>query len=259
MSHDPTPFLNLLSIVAKLRNPDGGCPWDLEQTHQTLTPYVIEEAYEVVEAIQNSMGELPGELGDLLLQVVLHCQIASEEKRFDIGTVCTLISEKLVRRHPHVFGDTAVDGTKQVLENWEKIKQKELSAGKSILDGVPRGMPALLRSQRIGEKAARVGFDWGTTEEVCDKILEEVREFTEARSKNLSKELIEDEFGDILFSLAQLARKMDLTAEDMLQRATDKFSRRFKEVEKRAGKPLSEFTMEALDAIWDEVKKDEQR
>ena len=250
-------FLKLVQVVAALRNPDGGCPWDLEQTHESLKPYLIEEAYEVIDAIDNEKSKLADELGDVLLQVMLHSQIGTEANTFGIQNVLELVSEKLIRRHPHVFADDTATNTKEVLQNWEMRKQKELAIGKSILDGVPRGMPALLRAQRIGDKAARVGFEWNTTAEVRDKVIEEVQEFlTEALTPDIAQERLEDEFGDILFSLTQLARRMGLNSEDMLQRSADKFTRRFKKVEERAQPSMKGYTLEQLDKIWDEVKRE---
>lgn len=247
-------FSDLVAIVKRLRDPNGGCPWDIEQTHESLKPYIIEEAYEVIEAIDAKSPDLPGELGDLLLQVLMHSQVASDDKRFTIDDVIEKICHKLITRHPHVFGEVNVEGSKEVLKNWERIKQKELSPGKSIVDGVPRGMPALLRGQRIGEKAARVGFEWPTVEGVRDKVLEEVREFAEACLDLEDKEKLSDEFGDILFSLTQLARRLDINSEDLLHKAIDKFSRRFKAMESEAPKALHELTIDELDGIWERVK-----
>lgn len=253
------PFERLKAVVARLRDPNGGCPWDLEQTHESLTPYVIEEAHEVVEAIRSGSDDLPGELGDVLLQVLLHSQIASEAKRFAIEDVMERASAKMIKRHPHVFGEVDAKDATQVLKNWEQIKQKDLKAGQSILDGVPKGMPALLRAQRISEKAARVGFEWATLEEIKAKVYEEIKEFNEACTEGDSTSHIEDEFGDILFALTQVARRMNMNAEDLLQRSSDKFTRRFKEMEKRTSKPLNEMSLPELDAIWEEIKGEEKR
>lgn len=255
---DTNPFERIKAVVARLRDPDGGCPWDLEQTHQTLTPYVIEEAFEVVEAITGNSADLPTELGDLLLQVLLHAQISSESGGFTIEDICERISAKLIKRHPHVFGDVDAKNSAQVLKNWEQIKQKELTPGKSILDGVPRGMPSLLRAQRVSEKAARVGFEWRTLDDIKAKVFEEFQEFAEACKEERATTKLEDEFGDILFSLTQVARRMHMNAEDMLHRATDKFSRRFKEMEKRINRPISELSLEQLDEVWEAVKKEEK-
>lgn len=252
-------FLRLVEVVSRLRDPNGGCPWDLEQTHETLTPYIIEEAYEVIEAINEDRSALPKELGDLLLQVVLHAQVATDEGNFSIVEVCEGITQKLITRHPHVFGDVEAKTAGQVLKNWERIKQAELKENESILDGVPKGMPALLRAQRVGEKAARVGFEWNTVDEVKKKVLEEVSEFIEcSKGKESADDRMKDEFGDILFALTQLSRRLNLQSEDLLHRAIDKFSRRFKEMEKRASKPLSDYLLEELDTIWEDIKRAEK-
>lgn len=245
-------FDELVSIVAKLRDPNGGCPWDLEQTHDSLTPYVVEEAYEVVDAIKLNRAKLPEELGDLLLQVVLHAQVATDEKTFTLQDVIEHLSRKLVHRHPHVFGDKKVSGTKEVLENWERSKSKEPNASKSILDGVPRAMPALLRSQRLGDKAARVGFDWESSQQVLEKVKEELAEFI--ASAKQSPESQSEEFGDLLFALVQWARKSSRTAEELLNAANDKFMRRFQHMERSTTSPLHEMKTAELEQLWNEAK-----
>lgn len=248
-------FERFVLVIKKLRDPQGGCPWDLEQTHASLKPYLIEEAYEVLTAIDEQPDMLKYELGDVLLQVVLHAQVARDGKSFAIDEVVDAAADKMIRRHPHVFGDVSVENSGEVLRNWEKNKQRDLAGGQSILDGVPKSMPALLRAQRIGEKAARIGFEWPTLEGVRDKVLEEVREFMECVCEpQPDKRRLEDEFGDILFALSQLSRRLDLNSEETLNRATDKFILRFKEMERRAGRPLSEMTIEELDNLWEEVK-----
>lgn len=246
----------LLAVVAKLRDPDGGCPWDLEQTHATLKQYLIEETYEVIEAIDHEPHKLREELGDVLLQVVLHSQIASEAGSFDFNNVTEAISVKLIKRHPHVFGDTAVKDSSQVLENWERIKQKELSGNQSILDGVPRSMPALLRAQRTSEKAARVGFDWEHIAAVREKIAEEIQEFVAALESGPQSVEAKLEFGDLLFSLVQLGRKLEYDCEDLLHLATTKFTQRFKRMEQRAPRPLKDLTVKELDDLWEQVKRE---
>lgn len=251
-------FDELLEIVAKLRDPETGCPWDKEQTHASLKPYVIEEAFEVVEAIDAGPTKLCGELGDLLLQVALHAQIADEAGTFSISGVLDHLIHKLISRHPHVFGEVNVKNTAEVLKNWEEIKQRELAPSESILDGVPKGMPALLRALRIGEKAARVGFEWATLDEIKDKVLEEVGEFAEVCvSEGTNQERVADELGDVLFALSQLARRLNLNAEDLLQKSSDKFVRRFKAMEQKAAKNLKEYSLEQLDQFWEEVKAEE--
>lgn len=251
------PFERLKAVVARLRDPESGCPWDKEQTHESLTPYVIEEAHEVAECIRTCIDELPLELGDLLLQVLLHSQIAEESGKFNIADVCNAVSDKLIKRHPHVFGDVDASTSREVLNNWEKIKQKELKDGKSILDGVPPAMPALLRAQRVSEKAARVGFEWATLDEIKEKVFEEIKEFAEVCTEGADQKRIEDEFGDILFALTQVARRSGINSEDALHRSTDKFTRRFKEMERRSPKKISEMTLEELDTIWEEIKAQE--
>jgi MazG family protein len=249
----------LQEIVHRLRDPKTGCPWDKEQTHETLKPFLIEEAYEVIDAIDQKKDKLGEELGDVLLQIMLHSEIASETGRFDISKVIEHISQKMITRHPHVFGDVKADTSKQVLQNWETIKQKELKDGTSILDGVPRGMPALIRAQRTGEKAARVGFEWPTLEGVRDKVFEELREFLEVCcDPKQDRERLKDEFGDILFALTQLSRRLEFNSEELLHKAADKFVRRFKEIERRAGPDMKALGLEKLDALWNEVKKEEK-
>ncbi len=252
-------FLKLVQVIAKLRDPDGGCPWDLEQTRESLKPFIVEEAYEVLEAIDRDLDALPYELGDLLLQVVLQAQVASDEKKFTIKEVIDHLTEKLIYRHPHVFGDVEANTAGQVLKNWERLKQRELEAGRSILDGVPTHLPALLRAQRIGEKAARVGFEWRRLDDIKDKVLEEVREFIESsKDETKTEDDVKEEFGDILFALTQLARRLKVDSEDLLQKATDKFARRFKEMEKRAPRELHEHSLDELDALWEDIKKEER-
>jgi tetrapyrrole methylase family protein/MazG family protein len=258
---EPTthPFERLKAITARLRDPENGCPWDKEQTHESLTPYIIEEAHEVVEAIHTNPDELVKELGDVLLQVMLHSQIASETDKFDVNQVCEAVSAKLIKRHPHVFGDVSAKSSDIVLKNWEQIKQKELKPGVSILDGVPRGMPALLRAQRVSEKAARVGFEWKNFKDIKDKVFEEFKEFNEVVTdeKNVTDN-VSEELGDIFFALTQVARRLNLNAEDLLQKSTDKFTRRFKAMESKLEKTISEYSLDELDNVWNQVKKEEK-
>lgn len=256
-----TPFEELVDIMAKLRS-KGGCPWDQEQTHQTLRPYLIEEAYEVLDALDNGEdGDFRDELGDLLLQVVFHAQIATEEQRFDIHDVARAINDKLVRRHPHVFGDIRADTADEVLTNWEKIKQEEKGeegAG-SVLDGLPAGMPALLRAYRIQEKVARINFDWDDVKAVLEKVGEEIGEVRRALEHG-DRAKIEEEMGDLLFSLVNLSRHLNVPPEDALRRSNDKFIRRFRFIEaalELKGESLEKATFEELDALWDEAKRRE--
>lgn len=218
-------FDKLVEIIAKLRAP-GGCPWDREQTHQSLTPYCIEEAYEVIDAIEdNDMNELKGELGDLLLQIVLHAQIASENKTFNIENVIDEISDKMVRRHPHVFGDAKVVTTDDVITQWDELKKKE--GKKNVLQGIPKHAPQLHRSLKIGEKVAAVGFEWEKSDDVMDKVQEEFLEIKQATNK----QEVEEELGDLLFSIVQWARHKQIDPEHALAKANEKFGKRFAAME----------------------------
>ena len=244
--------------MARLRAP-GGCPWDREQTLDSLKPYVIEEAYEVVDAIDR--GDLDGlkeEIGDHLLQALFISQIAKEEGVFDIGDAVTAIHDKLVRRHPHVFGDVEAETASEVLVNWEKLKSEERKQeDKSLLAGVPAALPALLKAGRLTEKAARVGFDWERIDDVFDKIEEEVEELR-AAVKNDDRAEIEDELGDLLFTIANIARRMEINPEEALQRTNRKFKQRFEFVEGRLreqGRDFSDSNLTEMDALWDEAKR----
>lgn len=249
-------FEELVQIFQKLRDPNGGCPWDLKQTHATLKPYLIEESFETLDAIDYAPEKLPEELGDVLLQVMLHSQIGADEKTFTITDVISILSEKLIKRHPHVFGSTEVKDVDGVLTNWEKIKQTERKASEGVLDGVPRSMPALLRSHRIGEKVARVSFDWVTAADIKEKVKEELSEFLNAAETDRAHQ--EEEFGDLLFTLAQLARKLSFNSEELLQRANQKFIDRFKKVETLAGPDHAKWERDKLEELWAQVKAEEQ-
>ncbi|NLF24709.1 MAG: nucleoside triphosphate pyrophosphohydrolase [Deltaproteobacteria bacterium] len=251
-------FQKLVKIVARLRDPGGGCPWDLEQTHQSLKPCLVEETYELLDAIDESPERMREELGDVLLQVVLHSQIAADQGNFKIEDVISDICAKLIRRHPHVFADQKVEGTQEVLVNWEKIKSVEKKTKRGHLDGLPRSMPALARSQRIGERCARVGFDWPDLPGVRDKVQEELSEFLERLDEPAQPDLIKEEFGDLLFTLVQLARKLDFNAEEVLARACQKFTRRFGELESKASATLEQMTLEQMHKIWDQIKAEEK-
>jgi len=255
-------FEELVQVMKILHGPDG-CPWDREQTHESLKPYLIEEAYEVIEAIDSGSDEhLIEELGDVLLQVVFHAEIADREGRFTIEDVIRVIIEKLKRRHPHVFGDAVVSDSGQVIKNWEEIKRREKrekKEGGSVLDGLPGSLPALIKARRIQEKVSRVGFDWERTEEVMLKVEEELRELKEASRKN-DREAIEEELGDLLFAVANLARFVSLCPEDALKKTIDKFRKRFQYIERelpKRGKKLGEASLEEMDKLWEEVKKKE--
>lgn len=255
-------FEELITIVAQLRNPNGGCPWDLKQTHQSLKPYLIEESYEVLDAIdsfENTKTELPKELGDVLLQVALHSQIAKDNKHFTIDDVVASLTKKLVSRHPHVFGDQKANNAQEAVNTWEKMKAKEKDSSQSMLDGVPKSLPALLKSHRLGEKVARVKFDWESSAEVRDKVNEELKEFlAESPGSNVNADKVEEELGDLLFTLAQLSRKLGFSAEDVLQRANAKFIRRFMAIESKAGAKISSLSREELEKLWAEVKVEEK-
>lgn len=244
-------FEELVGIIAKLRDPEDGCPWDLKQTHTSLKQYLIEESYEVLEAIDEQPDHIATELGDVLLQVVLHSQIGKDDNRFSIEDVITAISTKMVDRHPHVFGDKEAKDSEEVLDNWETQKRKERGGGASVLDGVPKAMPALQRAQRLGDKASRVNFDWNSPPAVFEKVEEEYGELKQAIAENDS-EAIQEEFGDLLFSLAQYSRKSGFVAEEALQAAVEKFCTRFKKLEKE--NDLRELSSEELEARWQAAK-----
>lgn len=254
-------FDDLVKLMTTLRGPNG-CPWDRKQTLPDLKPYVIEEAYEVVDAIdQNDRRALAEELGDLLLQVVFIAEMTREEGTFDVYDSITAIHDKLVRRHPHVFADVEANDAETVLTNWEKLKQEERKAeDKSVLSGVPQSMPALLKAWRLTEKAARVGFDWRRTEDVFDKIDEEVGELREAVQKgDLSH--IHEEIGDLLFTIANIARKVNVNPEEALQSTNRKFMSRFQSMEAQVrgrGQNLDQLPLEEMDRLWDEAKAAER-
>lgn len=246
-------FEDLVELVSILREK---CPWDRKQTHESIKDNLIEEAYEAIEALDNQdFDEFKKELGDLLLHVVFHSKMAQESARFDIGEVIFTLMEKLIRRHPHVFGSTKVDDESQVAENWENIKLKE--GKKSTLDGLPAHLPALIRAQRMQEKAANVGFDWPEWNLAWEKLDEELNEFKEAlKSKNA--ESLSDEFGDVLFSLVNVSRYFELNAEDSLRKTNAKFEKRFRYIEqklKEQGKTLKDSTLEEMDVFWEEAKR----
>lgn len=263
-SSEKSSMQELVEIMARLRGPNG-CPWDREQSHLSLRPNLVEETYEVLEAIDNQdMPLLQEELGDLLLQIVFHAQLASEAGFFDIDEVIKGINAKLIRRHPHIFGETKVDGVAGVLEKWEQIKQQEKKSERnSALDGVPKDLPALQRADKYQRKAAKVGFDWDQVEGPLAKVKEEIAELEEVLHTKLSEEVaveaerLEDEFGDILFSMVNLSRFLKVDAELALRRSTDKFNQRFRQMEqlaKASGQQLSKLTLEEMDELWEKVK-----
>jgi MazG family protein len=256
----------LLAIMARLRDPAGGCPWDLEQTFATIAPYTLEEAYEVADAIaRGDLADLREELGDLLLQVVFHARMAEEAGAFDFADVAASICAKMVARHPHVFGDVDIKTADAQTAAWEEMKARERAAKTggeeraSTLDGVPLALPALMRAIKLQNRAARVGFDWPSTNEVIDKIVEEARELAEARAAgDVDPDRLEDEMGDLLFVAANLARHFKVDPEAALRRANAKFERRFRYIERglaNAGRKLGEASLAEMDALWDEAKR----
>lgn len=259
MNEQPTGLQKLLDVMQRLRAP-GGCPWDREQTLHTLKPCLLEETYELLDAIdRNDVALHREELGDVLLQVVFQCAIREEEKLFSFNDVASALADKLIRRHPHVFGDLNVTSTHDVLNNWEAIKQTEKPDTKkhSALDGVPHTLPALLKAQRVQAKASRVGFDWKDASGAIEKIEEELKELRHAVESGLPS-AIEDETGDLLFSVVNYCRFIHVDAESALSGATQKFSLRFREVERLAkehGLEMKSCTLTELDALWDEVKR----
>ena len=260
ISHSPVTnhFARLCEIVAQLRAP-GGCPWDREQTHQSLVPGLLEEVYEVAEAIRtNDDANLREELGDLLLQVVMHAQIASEEGRFAIEEVAQEIGDKLIRRHPHVFGESEARDTGTVLRQWDAIKRAERkSDNDAYFSGLTRALPALMLAQKAQTKAARVGFDWSDLKDVVAKVDEEMSEAKEAIASG-HQAAIADEMGDLLFAVVNLTRKSQLEAEIVLAAATEKFIARFHAMERELaaqGKQLGEVDLPAMDEIWNRIKR----
>ncbi len=252
-------FLGIYDVIRQLREPETGCPWDIRQDHRSIRENMIEETYEAIEAIDKGDDtELCEELGDLLLHILFHSDIAEREDSFDMIDVMDGIREKLIRRHPHVFAGQEVSGHKEVLQNWEAIKKVEKAERKdvdhvSILDGVPLSAPALLVAQRIQERASRIGFDWGEQGPVWDKIYEELDEL---REPGQSKEQLEDELGDVLFSVTNLARFLDVNAEMSLKSTIAKFKGRFAHVERMIHeKGLENPTLEQMDEFWEEAKK----
>jgi len=254
-------FAKLCDIIAKLRAP-GGCPWDREQTNESLLPALIEEAYETAEAARSHDDtHFREELGDLLLLVVMHAQIARDTGRFDIEEVIGQVSDKLIRRHPHVFGTSEARDAGTVLKQWEAIKREEKKADLHYLASLPKALPALVRAQKAQSKAARVNFDWTALRDVIAKVEEELGETKEAIQSG-PQEMIEDEVGDLLFAVVNLARKCKIDAEGTLQSATNKFVTRFNRLEdelKTRGRKLGETELAEMDAIWDTIKNDEAR
>ena len=266
---DQHPLFRLIEIMARLRDPEGGCPWDIEQTFASIAPYTIEEAYEVADAIERGdMAELKEELGDLLLQVVYHARMAEEAGAFAFTDVAGAIADKMIRRHPHVFGQDEVKDAESQTRRWEEIKAAERAAkgegrpdAAGALDGVPLGLPALTRAAKLTRRAARVGFDWPSTAEVMDKLREEVAELeVEIAAGDLAK--ARAELGDLMFVCANLARKLDVEPETALRAANAKFERRFAHIERRLaeqGRTPGESDLAEMDALWDDAKAVERQ
>lgn len=260
--HDPNGGLpRLREIMARLRDPETGCPWDLEQSFATIAPYTIEEAYEVADAIERAdWAELRGELGDLLFQSVFHAQMAQEAGHFDLEDVIRAISDKMVARHPHVFGSDSRDkSAEQQTADWEAIKARERGQAR-VLDGVALGLPALMRAVKLQKRAARVGFDWPSTTDVVAKITEEAAELVEARD-TLTQAEVEEEFGDLLFVMANLARHLNVDPEAALRAANAKFTRRFQRIEdwlQEAGRSPAQSDLAEMDALWNRAKAEEK-
>ena len=252
---DPKRFSTLVDIIARLRGPDG-CPWDRKQSHASLRECLLEECYEVLEALDDKDWQrFCQELGDLLMQVVLHAQIATEAGEFELGDVINSINTKLIHRHPHVFGSLRVKDAEEVLVNWEALKKEERGADASMLSSVPREMPALSYSQEIQDRVARVGFDWEEVDGVIDKLAEEVGEF----KRTDSQERRAQEFGDVLFTLANIARRLGVDLESALRQANQRFYRRFSYMEelcRQRGLNFSELSFDEQNALWEEAKKE---
>ena len=264
-----TNIKRLVEIMALLRDPDKGCPWDVEQTFATIVPHTIEEAYEVADAIErDDMAGLVDELGDLLLQVVFHARMADEAGHFDFDDVAGAICDKLVRRHPHVFGDAKVDGAADQTRAWEEHKADERrnkavsqgGAGGSVLDGVALALPALTRAVKLQRRAARVGFDWDDPAQVIEKFHEEIGEIEREMAAGSAADRLEDEIGDLLFNCANLARKFDLDPETALRRGNAKFARRFRRIEALLaadGKRPEDATLAEMEVLWCRAKQEE--
>jgi len=261
-SKDTEVFKKLKKIVHDLRDPIKGCPWDKVQTHQSLKSYMIEEAYEAVDAIESlesdlsAFDQLKDELGDVLYQIYIHAELAEEKSKFRVEDVAQALIDKLIRRHPHVFGEVKVSGVEDVLSNWDAIKKTEKNEKPvSALDGITKALPALMKAQKLGEKSKQVGFDWDSSADILLKVQEELQEFNEA--KNIEHQ--EEELGDLMFVIAQWARKKKFNLELCLENANKKFERRFKAMEKIATKPLVNSSMLELEELWKKVKLEERK
>ncbi|MDO4431144.1 MAG: nucleoside triphosphate pyrophosphohydrolase [Lonepinella koalarum] len=256
---------HLLAIVAKLRDPNGGCPWDLKQTFQTMIPHLLEESYEVVEAIEKqNIDNLREELGDLLLQTVFLSQLAKEDNLFTFDDVVTELAEKLVRRHPHVFAGKSANNEQEALQNWNAMKaaENQQKGHVSILDNIPQAFPALLRAEKIQKKCSKVGFDWDNVQSVLAKVEEEIAEVKQELNRpHFSFEKTEEELGDLLFATVNLTRHLGVQAEESLRKANLKFERRFRAVEQKLaslGRTLEQSSLAEMDELWNAVKAEEQ-
>lgn len=259
---DPRRIETLLAIMARLRTPETGCPWDLEQTFATIAPYTLEEAYEVADAIErHDMAQLKDELGDLLFQVVFHARMAEEAGAFGFPDVVQAINDKMIRRHPHVFGDADVATADAQTAAWEEHKRRERQAkGAGVMDDIPVALPALTRALKIQKRAATVGFDWKEARPIFAKLEEEIGELRDAMSQNAPKEKLADELGDILFVVVNIARHLGLKPEDALSGTNRKFLRRFAFVEaqaRAAGKTLADLTLDDMEDAWNKAKREE--
>ena len=256
---------DFIQIVARLRDPKNGCPWDIKQTNKTMIPCVLEEAYEVVDAIEKDQTlELKEELGDLLLQVVFLSQLATEDGKFNFNDVVNEVTNKIIRRHPHVFGEVKATNAEEALASWNAIKQIERNhkGNESILDNVPDAFPALMRAEKLQKRCAKVGFDWDNVQDVFNKVEEEILEVKEEINKDIQQqEKIEEELGDLLFSVVNLTRHLNCDAEKVLRNANKKFERRFRKVEEKLnekGKNCIQSNLKEMDIFWDDVKSEEK-
>src|SRR3569833_1472513 len=253
-------FGSLGDVMSRLRHPESGCPWDKEQTHETLRRYLIEEAYEVIEAIDSgSADKLSEELGDFMLQAVFHAQLGSEAGSFDIGDAILKIVEKLIRRHPHVFGEVSVDGAEEVLTNWEQIKRAEkgYEDRKSVLDGIPKDLPALMRALEVSKRVVKVGFEWPTVSEVLDKVEEEIAELRAELAAG-DREKAAGELGDLLFTLVNVARQLRIDPEESLRQMTQRFGNRFRRIEEHAaatGRTVDQMPLAEMEEVWQAAKR----
>lgn len=256
-----TPVEQVRDIMRKLRAPDGGCPWDREQTLESLKPFLIEECYELIDAIDSAdASKHREELGDMLLQIIFQTQLREEKGEFTFEDICNTLAEKLIRRHPHVFADVQVTGAKDVLTKWEEIKNKEKKGGRrSVVEGVPNHLPALMKAHQVQSRAARVGFDWTAIHDVIAKVEEELAE-TKAAIAAGDREAVAEEIGDLLFAVVNLSRFQKLHAEELLAATVRKFARRFQAVEAKVharGRQMTECSLAELDACWNEAKAEE--